>query len=411
MQAETDIIKFSQNQRFQEEISMLMKGNSVKKTSHLWKLDPVLCDGVLRVGGRLSAAAMPEHTKHPVILPKDVHVTTLILRDTHEKIEHCGRLYMLSQLRQIYWIPSANSVVRKFLSRCVICRKVKGKALEQKMADLPEDRLLPDNPPFTNVGVDYFGPFDVRRGRNTVKRYGVLFTCLTTREVHIEIAHTLDTDSCLNAIRRFVCRRGQVSIMRSDNGTNLVAAERELRAAIQEWNQSKISDSLMQRGIQWVFNPPSGSHFGGIWERQIRSVRKVLRSVLKEQSVSDECLLTLMCEVESVLNNRPLTTTTDDPTDPEPLTPNHLLLMKKQPVLPPGLFKREDSYSRRRWKQVQYLADLFWKRWVREYLPMLQERQKLTRVKKNLTAGDIVMIVDDSAPELLSDFNLALYEG
>ncbi|KAK0152981.1 hypothetical protein N1851_005348 [Merluccius polli] len=186
--------------------------------------------------------------------------------------------------------------------------------------------------------------------------------------------------------------------MRSDNGTNLVAAERELRAAIQEWNQSKISDALMQKGIQWIFNPPSGSHFGGVWERQIRSVRKVLRSVMKEQSVSDECLLTLMCEVESVLNNRPLTTATDDPTDPEPLTPNHLLLMKKQPVLPPGLFSKEDSYARRRWKQVQHLADLFWKRWVREYLPMLQERQKWTCVKKNLAAGDIVMIVDDTAP-------------
>lgn len=398
MRAESEIIKFCQGQRFQEEISMLIKGSSVKKTSHLRKLDPVIQDGLMRVGGRLSAAAMPEHSKHPVIIPKDLHVTMLLLRDTHEKIGHCGRLYMLSQLRQRYWIPSANSVVRKFLSRCVICRKIKGKALKQKMADLPKDRLLPDKPPFTNVGVDYFGPYDVKQGRSTVKRYGVLFTCLTTRAVHIEIAHTLDTDSCLNAIRRFVCRRGQVSVMRSDNGTNLVAAERELREAIQDWNQSKISDSLMQRGIQWVFNPPAGSHFGGIWERQIRSVRKVLRSVLREQSVNDECLLTLMCEVESVLNNRPLTTATDDPADPEPLTPNHLLLMKKQPVLPPGLFKREDSYARRRWKQVQYLADLFWKRWVREYLPMLQERQKWTQIKKNLTIGDIVMIIDDSAP-------------
>ena len=105
-----------------------------------------------------------------------------------------------------------------------------------------------------------------------------------------------------------------------------------------------------------------------------------------------------MCEVESILNNRPLTTATDDPMDLEALTPNHLLLMKKQPVLPPGLFNKEDSYARRRWKQVQYLADLFWKRWVREYLPMLQERQKWTQRKKNLAAGDIVMIVDDSAP-------------
>lgn len=122
-----------------------------------------------------------------------------------------------------------------------------------------------------------------------MKKYGVLFTCLTTRAVHIEIAHTLDIDSCLNAIRCFVCRKGQVSIMRSDNGTNLVAAERELRTAIQKWNHSKISDSLMQRGIQWIFNPLSGFHFGGSWERQIRSVRKVLRSVRKQQTVTNAC--------------------------------------------------------------------------------------------------------------------------
>lgn len=167
-----------------------------------------------------------------------------------------------------------------------------------------------------------------------------------------------------------------MSIIRSDNGKNFVGAERELREAIEQWNQSRIEDALMQKGIQWVFNPPAGSHFGGVWERQIRSVRKILRSVLKEQTVNDGCLQTVLCEVESILNDRPLTTSTDDLSDLEALTPNHLLLMKKQPILPPGLFNIKDSYPRRRWKQVQYLADLFWNRWVREYLPLLQQRQK-----------------------------------
>ena len=97
------------------------------------------------------------------------------------------------------------------------------------MADLPLDRIIPDQPPFTYVGVDFFGPFEVKRGRSHVKRYGVLFTCLTTRAVHIEIAHSLDTDSCVNALCRFTCRGGQVKIMRSDNGTNFVAAERDTR--------------------------------------------------------------------------------------------------------------------------------------------------------------------------------------
>lgn len=224
--AEKEIIRFCQNQRFQDEISSLKRGNpNLKRSSPLYKLDPVLQDGLLTVGGRLSKSSLPAETMHPTIIPKDSHVTTLILRDIHEKIGHCGRNYMLAQLRQRFWIPAANSTVRKFLSECVVCRKVSAKRTEQKMADLPKERLLPDKPPFTHVGVDYFGPFLVKRGRSTVKRYGVLFTCLTTRAVHIEVAHTLDTDSCLNAVRRFMSRRGQVSLIRSDNGTNFVATE------------------------------------------------------------------------------------------------------------------------------------------------------------------------------------------
>lgn len=183
------------------------------------------------------------------------------------------------------------------------------------MADLPQERLLPDKPPFTNVGVDYFGPVEIKRGRSIVKRYGVLFTCLTIRAVHIEVAHSLDTDSCINALRCFVARRGQVSIMRSDNGTNFVGAERELREAIESWNQSKIHNAMLRKGIKWIFNPPAGSHHGRVWERQIRTVRKILNSTLKLQTLDDEGLYTVLCEVENRINDRPLTKSSNDPND------------------------------------------------------------------------------------------------
>lgn len=131
------------------------------------------------------------------------------------------------------------------------------------MADLPEERVVPDLPPFTNVGVDYFGPVDVKRGRSIVKRYGVVFTCMTSRAVHLEVAYSLDTDSCINALRRFICRRGQVSHLRSDNGTNFVGAERELREALASLNHDRIERALSKKGIKWSFNPPAGSHHGG----------------------------------------------------------------------------------------------------------------------------------------------------
>lgn len=323
--AEKEIIRICQEQHFQEEIPALKKGSQkVKRTSCVHNLDPILQDGVLRVGGRLCKSAMPLESKHPAILPKDSHVTQLILRDIHERVEHSGRSYMISQLRRTFWILRASSTIRRLLSECVVCRRVHAKGGQQKMADLPNDRLVPDKPPFTNVGVDYFGPFEVKTGRSTMKRYRVIFTCLTTRAVHLEIANTLDTDSCFNALRRYICRRGQVAVIRSDNGTNFVGAERVLRESIQPRNQAKIQNVLVQKGIQCIFNPPAASHFGGVWERQIRTVRKILNSVVKQQILEDECLHTLFCEVESIINDRPITKSSDDPNNLEPLTPNRL---------------------------------------------------------------------------------------
>ncbi|XP_068687804.1 uncharacterized protein [Montipora foliosa] len=201
------------------------------------------------------------------------------------------------------------------------------------MADFPEERVRPDRPPFTSVDLDFFGPFQVRCGRSLFKRYGVIFTCLAIRAVHIEVAFSFDTDSFLLAPRRFIARRGQVKEIYSDNGTNFTSGERELHDAISEWNQKKIHNSLLQKNIKWTFSPPDGSHFVGIWERCIRTIRKILRSLLREQITDDESLLTLMCEVESILNSRPISAVSSDPCDLEALTPNHLLLLKSEPPL------------------------------------------------------------------------------
>ena len=127
----------------------------------------------------------------------------------------------------------------------------------------------------------------------------------------------------------------------------------------------------------------------------------ILYTIRMGQTLDDECLQTALCEVEAVLNARPITVTSGDSKNPEPLTPNHLLLLKGKPMLPPGLFSKQDRYSRRKWKQVQYLSDLFWKRWTWEYLPRMQERQKWNEVKRNLKPGDIVLIIDETSPRKL----------
>ena len=129
-----------------------------------------------------------------------------------------------------------------------------------------------------------------------------MFTCLAIREVHIEVVHSMDTESFINALRRFISRRGRPEEIRSDNGGNFVKGERELREALQQWNQAQIHDYLLQHDVKWIFNPPAASHHGGVWERCIRTVRKVMKALLKEQVLDDEGLFTLMCEVESIVN-------------------------------------------------------------------------------------------------------------
>ena len=269
------------------------------------------------------------------------------------------------------------------------------------MSDLPEDRLH-QAPPFTYCAVDYFGPWIVKDKRKELKRYGVLFTCMASRAIHLEVAHSLETDSFIQALRRFICRRGPIRQMRSDQGTNFVGAKKVLKEALSELDQDKIGKELLQDNCDWFsfkMNVPSASHMGGVWERQIRSVRNVLSVLLDDNGtqLDDESLSTFMCEAEAILNSRPLTVDgLRDPDSLAPLTPNHLLTMKSKIVLPPpGKFQEADKYSRRRWRRVQHLANEFWCRWKKEFLQSLQLRQKWLKPQRDLRNDDIVLIKDD----------------
>ena len=205
------------------------------------------------------------------------------------------------------------------------------------------------------------------RGK-VLKRYGALFTCFLTRAVHIESSNTLDTDSFIQALRRFISRRGNIRTLQCDNGTNFVGAEFELKRALQEMDDEKISSFLQLHGgdwIRWKRNPPASSHFGGVWERQIRTVRSIL-SLLRThgESLNDENFRTFLVEAEGIVNSRPLTTETlSDVNSPIPLSPTNLLTMKSTVITaPPGVFDETERYSRRRWRRIQHLANEFWQR-------------------------------------------------
>ncbi|KAG1679375.1 hypothetical protein GQR58_012950 [Nymphon striatum] len=252
--SERAIIRFVQSKEFELEIIALKYKHFIKRKSRLRGLDPFLDkNGLLRVGGRLSQSSLEFETMCPLILPKGGHITNFVIRYYHELHGHAGKNYVLAEIRGKFWIINGNSTVGKVLNKCVHCRRYSSKHSEQKMSDLPVDRVT-DGPAFTCVGVDYFGPFFVKNGRKQVKRYGVIFTCLSSRAVHIETATSLDTDSFMNALHRFTARRGPVKVLRSDNGTNFVGAERELSQYISNFNDQRFQDKLINKGITWMFN-------------------------------------------------------------------------------------------------------------------------------------------------------------
>ena len=194
------------------------------------------------------------------------------------------------------------------------------------MADPPRERLDEHVLPFTHTGVDYFGPFEPKFLRLTLKRWCCLFTCQTTRAVHIEVAQSFDTESCLAAVTRFIARRGYPSTIISDNETNFVGAANELKSFMSEWDNAKIESDLAQKKIVWKFNPPGAPHFSGIWERLVQSCENSMIAILDNRNLTDEVLSTTMCLVEQTLNARPLTVVSDDPEDLTALTTNHFLL-------------------------------------------------------------------------------------
>ena len=326
-QAEQILFRFNQNESFPNVSKSIANSKEISQTLNIAKLSPFIEeDGTIIVKGRLKHSNLDYNSKHPILLTAKHPVVQLLLEKTHRDNLHEGTEYLNNMLQQEYWIIGLRNALRKIKSRCIKCRHRNANPIHPPMADPPRERLDEHVFPFTHTGVDYFGPFEVKFLRRTLKRSCCLFTCLTTRAVHIQVAKSLDTESCLAAVTRFIARRGYPSTIISDNGKNFVGAANELKSTMNEWDKAKIESDLAQKKIVWKFNPPGAPHFGGIWERLVQGCKKVMIAILDNRSLTDEVLSTTMCLVEQTLNARPLTAVSDDPEDLTALTPNHFLL-------------------------------------------------------------------------------------
>lgn len=402
-QATKQVLRLVQQESFQKEISILLEKKPL--TTSLKRLSPFLDEeGLLRIGGRLSNSSLRYNAKHPILLPKRHFITNMIIDHYHRQYLHCGAHQLQTLLVQKYWILSARSAIRSRIFKCISCYRSKPTFNPPKMADLPGPRVSPTKP-FLTSAVDFAGPFSVKlhnlRRLQHVKIYLCLFICLSTKAVHLEVAMDLTAECFIGCLTRFISRRGQITNLHSDNGTNFTGAARKIRETVEILTKESPTKNYLEReNITFHFIPPRAPHFGGLWERAVQSAKKHMRRVIGDQVLTIEEFTTLVCRVEAMLNSRPLTPMSSDPSDLDVLTPGHFLTGGPLVSLPEIDQTNTPMNRLRRWRLLQSFAQHIWKRWHREYLHTLQNRPKWTNSQKNFEIGDLVLVHEDNVSPL-----------
>lgn len=356
-------------------------------------------DDILRCKGRLVNAPLDIATRYPILLSRQHHVTRLIVEACHRKVNHGGVKEILVELRSEYWAPKGRQLVKKTLHQCVICKKLEGLPYKAyKRAELPEKRVT-DVPAFTHVGVDFAGPLFAKITRGTAKTYICLFTCATSRAIHLELLPDLSSEAFIRRLQRFAERRETPASITSDNAKTFKRANKDLA---QLFKARKPQDFAANRGITWNFFLEKAPWWGGYYERMIQLVKRRLRKILGKAQLTYEELLTVLIEVEGVVNSRPLTYVYPEVTE-KPLTPSHLVIGRRLNTLPDRteLSDDEDCASKlqRKARHLSKLTEHFQKRWTKEYLIELREFHHCGTQGDNdrkIKIGDVVLIHDEN---------------
>ena len=350
-------------------------------------------DGILRCRGRIESATLPFGTKHPILLPREHHVTKLIVLEAHENVKHNGLRETLAETRSHYWIVRGRQLVRKYISKCLVCKKLEGLAYSSpSTAPLPDFRVNTSHA-FANIGVDFAGPVFVKNiyGSDNVmhKCYIALYTCTVTRAIHLELVPDQSTPAFLRSLKRFQGRRGIPCLVVSDNGST--------------FKDRNVQNYALGNNIVWRFNVPRASWWGGFFEIMVKLVKRCLKKVIGNAHITYEELETVVIEIEGVLNSRPLAYLYDDISE-EPLTPStlvigHRLLTQSQFQNVTDLESSKTSLVKRS-KYLKQLLQHFWSRFSKEYLPSLREfhRCRSGSTSRVISIGDVVVINKEKVP-------------
>lgn len=384
------LVKRVQNVHFSYLISQISRNLLLPK--HFRKLAVFLDEeGFLRVGGRLRHSELSLDAKHPLLLPRVDRLTDLLIGNVHRENLHAGLNTVQYILRQQFWVLSSRRAIQKVLSNCIRCFKTKPKSYIPYMGDLPSYRVS-QLKCFSHVVLDYAGPVNITmgkyRGAKVMKAYICIFVCCAIKAIHIELVSDLTSDAFIAAFRRFISRRGKCTNLYSDCGTNFVGAYNQLREL------SKYAAEKLQ--ISWHFNPPGTPHFNGLAEAGVKSVKSHLIRVIGEQTLTFEELLTLLTQIEALLNSRPLCPLSSDPNDMSVLTPGHFLTLEPLVSCPDPDLSNLKLNTLSRWQLIQKLNADFWKRWKSEYLNTLQQRLKWTSPCSTIKLNTLVLIKDEN---------------
>ena len=409
--AESLWVKSVQSRSFAKEIEFL-KIRKENTTPPLVRQFGLFLDRqeILRCRGRINEATLSLTAKIPALLPPKHWFTELVIQDAHERVKHSGIRNTLAATREVFWILRGREAVKKSVRHCVICKKVEGVPYRPPATpELPEFRIS-DAPPFSHTGLDFAGPLhvkDISKETSSESRaelnkvYVLLLTCASTRAVHLELTRRLDVPTFLLAIRRFVARRGLPASFISDNARTFKSASKDLRKIIRS---QEFSRYMTKNRVGWKFIVDKAPWWGGFWERLVKTVKLCLKKIIGRAIVTYDELATILTEVESVINARPITYVYDDEESVSyALTPSHLINGRMITAMPNDhhyeIVSTSSTLSRRA-KHQRNILQRFINLWRRDYLLNLRENSATnSRNSSNSTAiskGDIVLLISDS---------------
>jgi len=398
-EAEAFWIKHIQASYFSSEIAFLSCGKSLSNSHPLIRLTPFVDKfGILCLGGRLRNSMLDPDVKHPILLPQNSPLTSLILSDIHMHTLHGGVQIMLAFLRQKFWIGNCKPV-SNFVRHCVRCCRFCAVAAQEMMGQLPSSRVTPSRPFFHWSGLRRT-IYASHLARPHLQGFPRSIRMLLYIYRSSRACNRLLLSRIYAAYKRFTGRRGLCATLTSDCGTNFVGADAELRRlfAAASTELANITNHLASAGTEWRFHPPAALHFGGKWEATVKSVKYYIRRILGDTIITYEEFCTLLIQIETILNSRPMCPLSDDPSDLNALTPAHFLINGPLHCIPEPSLEDEKTTRLSRWQLLQQFVQRFWRRWSIEYLQRLQEISKWQHPSNQIKLGALVLLMDERYP-------------